>query len=605
MKILILDNLFNTNFIIPLNISKLLNKFIIFYEKLKVHRLIEKLKSDYKGNIEIIVISDRPEQKYMNDKKGVLIELYKNLIKLQQFQIENLFIGDLIEIHFANFLNTIFGKFEILLRVLETEDYDKAVIINSSPYLLDFYKYLNRKFKNIFLFEKKNSIVKYLSKIPIFILIIYVLRILYNSILAFGKDVPYKESLNETNRKNIYFISYTNNQFNAIKDISFELKDDRELKPIHFHQMNQISFTRIHLLIKFIHEIKHFWYKNLDYISKDLSYNTVPLKEIFRKFYRNYLFIDSLIIFNVFYKYKKIFKMISPSLIVLTNEFNMEQRLLAKYSKIKNILSLHIPHASLEIYEEMITRTDITYLCVPGERGKEYLLRKGEPENKIIVTGKPNYEKYYKGNIKRLTEIRDMFDNRIYQFNPNKFSIVLTTNPIDYNANRHLLITVIESIKEANLIENLIIKLHPREDGLFHKKIFNELNCNPIIVKDVDILQLINSCDLLISRISNTILEGIIMGTPVIILDFLNTKFTMLGTYLFIDDRFIISVKDKQSLTSNILKLTKNKDFYLKYSKFLTEEAKKYSYYNELEKPKEIIIKLIKTLVNKQYSKNN
>jgi hypothetical protein len=142
MKILILDNLFNTNFIIPVNISKSLHKFIIFYEKLKVHRLIEKLKSEYKGNIEIKVISDRPKQKYMNNKKGVhfkllsdyridlsrdefikiekkiksntkksLIKLYKNLIKLQQFQIENLFIGYLIEIHFSNFLNTIFGKF--------------------------------------------------------------------------------------------------------------------------------------------------------------------------------------------------------------------------------------------------------------------------------------------------------------------------------------------------------------------------------------------------------------------------------------------------------------------------------------------------------------
>ena len=82
-----------------------------------------------------------------------------------------------------------------------------------------------------------------------------------------------------------------------------------------------------------------------------------------------------------------------------------------------------------------------------------------------------------------------MFNQRTYKFEPERFTILLTTNTIDDISNEKLINTVINSLKELNLIDNLIIKLHPGENGILHRKVLNKLNSFPIIIQDCKIVE--------------------------------------------------------------------------------------------------------------------
>ncbi|MFX0178500.1 MAG: DUF354 domain-containing protein, partial [Candidatus Hodarchaeota archaeon] len=209
-----------------------------------------------------------------------------------------------------------------------------------------------------------------------------------------------------------------------------------------------------------------------------------------------------------------------------------------------------------------------------------------------VVTGRPRYEHFHKGEIEKLEEVKDIFNAKQYEFNSKKFTILLTTNPIDERSNEKIITSVVNSLKKLNLIDNLIIKLHPREDGEVHKKILRNLGVNPIIVKDYNILQLIKSSDLLLSRVSNTVIESMIIGTPVILLDFINVNFIFTSRYVFTEDKSLISVKDQNELTDILHKLIKNEDFYYKYSINLKNLSKGYSFYDEKQTPTEKILNL-------------
>lgn len=152
---------------------------------------------------------------------------------------------------------------------------------------------------------------------------------------------------------------------------------------------------------------------------------------------------------------------------------------------------------------------------------------------------------------------------------------------------------VINSLKELKLLDNFIIKIHPQEKETVYKEILQKLGINPIVVKNYNILKLIKSANLLISRLSTTIMEGMIMGTPVIALDLVNLDFCFTGNYLFMNERFLINVKDQSSLTEKLRLLINDHDFYTKYSEGLRNLSSLYYFYDDNEKPVEKVSKLI------------
>ncbi|MFW9930757.1 MAG: hypothetical protein ACFFD1_15315, partial [Candidatus Thorarchaeota archaeon] len=258
-----------------------------------------------------------------------------------------------------------------------------------------------------------------------------------------------------------------------------------------------------------------------------------------------------------------------------------------------HIPTIYVPHAAIPIIDELISNSDIKLYALGGEMDKNYYILRGIPEEQIQVVGIPRYEQLYTSNINKLSSIKDHFDEKIYNFSNKKFPILLTTNPIDDASNEKIISFVSKSLKDLNLIKNLIIKLHPNENGLLHQNILKKLNINPIIVKDYSILRLIKSCNLLISQKSTTLLEAMIVGTPMILLDFINRDFRETSRYDFLNEELIISVKNEKQLTETVKDLFSNPTYCEKYTERLREYASKFSFFDYSQTPTQKIVQMI------------
>jgi spore coat polysaccharide biosynthesis predicted glycosyltransferase SpsG len=140
--------------------------------------------------------------------------------------------------------------------------------------------------------------------------------------------------------------------------------------------------------------------------------------------------------------------------------------------------------------------------------------------------------------------------------------------------------------------------LHPSESGLLHNEIIKNLNIKAVIIKDYDILEIIKSCDLLISQKSTTLLEAMIIGTPMILLDFVNKDFDETSEYEFLNDKYIISVKNQNKLTLEIKELIANRVKIKDYRENLCQFVRKFSFYDEHEPPTIKTYNFIKSILN-------
>ena len=620
LRILIIDNVFNHSFEIGFKISWRLYNYLQFYKRLKLKRLIAGLLKKYKNNVKIKVITANVNKFYVhkdvqiellsnyrlnldrdiylqihekikqNTKENLAI-LLSNLEKLKTFQIENISIGESLEFHIIWFLNEIFGEYELIKRILQ-EKYDKFIFINQNSTFEDLFKFLNQKYQNIEIC--RDSFLKKINNLPKLIKIKYFFGILLNSFIRINLQ---NRKISNSKKNNLIFVCNSDNQFSSIKNIYDYYKQKPEFNKFIYQNVETIPLNRLNKLMKFLFMVNNYWMKGLNVISKNMKYDLLKLNNVLKEFYNSNLYFLKFNIFNDLHNFNNFIKNYSPLIVFLADEMKVDSRIYAKHCKNKKIPTIYIPHAAFPIYDEVITRRDFTYLMVPGENDKKYLVETGENSNKIIVTGRPRYEKFNKKAIQRLEYVKDMIDGRLFKFEPDKFTILFTTSPIDYKSRKILLEGVINSIKELNLINNLIIKLHPREDGIWYKQELEALNVNPIIVKYYDILELISSSDLLISRVSTTILEALMIGTPIILLDFINSKFYLSGTYIFTKDKNLISVKFQNKLKDKINELFRNKDFYNNYKEIIKKLANDYIYNDKDRSSLDIIVNLISQIL--------
>ena len=90
-----------------------------------------------------------------------------------------------------------------------------------------------------------------------------------------------------------------------------------------------------------------------------------------------------------------------------------------------------------------------------------------------------------------------------------------------------------------------------------------------------------------------------IIGKPVILIDFINWEFNDTHVYGFANKNFIKVAENPDSLIKLINELSKNKRLINMYSEELKENSKIFSYFNEKNPPTSRIIKLIQELIEK------
>ncbi|MFX1385283.1 MAG: hypothetical protein ACFFBP_22945, partial [Promethearchaeota archaeon] len=519
MRIIILNNFFNyyiTNFPKYKVKSGIFSKYYKKYNNIRLERLINKLQKGYGKNVELKIISsgidvlnvkknveiqslsdfrvkiDRSEfikirEKVTSQTKKNLINLFRNLIDLKTFHIESLFIGKIMEIDLIWYLSKICGEFELLKKILHSEEYDKAILFNYNPNSIEFIKQLTLEFKNIIL--KQDSILKRINKSLKWYFLYFLNLILKSSLIGGFEGGGRKSDANlKSSKKNIIFFgskTINSNLHKAVKPLYDYLNQYDDLNLIFYKRLkNVIPLKLFFRMIKIIFQIRKIWFKNQDKIFTEVEYDSINLNYFLNEFFNMDLSFFLVRDFFASYRYHKFFKTYPPSVVIMPKIDDMGARRVFKTCRLNKIPTISVPHSSIPDFKEISLMSDVSYITVSGENEKEYYIRRGEPSNKVIITGRMAYESFYNRDIRQLYEIIDMFDKRKYKFEPNKFTILLTTNPVENVTNEKIITCVVNSLKKLNLIDNLILKIHPKEDGIFHRKVFQKLNVNPIIVRD-------------------------------------------------------------------------------------------------------------------------
>jgi UDP-N-acetylglucosamine:LPS N-acetylglucosamine transferase len=623
-NILIIFNLLNPSFKFT---PKFVRNFIKNYQFNKLAKLVKFLKKRYGNNLELKVIDAQSssqhlkkeidivnlsdiriklshsnylkiKNKIISETKNLLISLMQKYSNLKFFNIEGLFIPRLLEFKFSNYFNLFLGQVQVIGEYIKSNKFENIIIFNSDQNSVNLFNYFGYSKYNFKQFNERsfNFILK-TSKLLDSLKYISVLlgsyfknfpRLLFNSVKPKGK----------IKGKKLLFVIHTKNQFNSVNPVYKELEKKGKVFVKYYYVEYFLRLFYLFKLIKFIVKTSKMLSTTIENNLR-IKNDAIPLLNILMRIYKkNYFFVDSVQSFNFYHNLNKFSKAFLPDLVVVANDFNLPERVVINYLKAKKIDTFYIPHAAIPILHELSLKSNIKYYALGGESDKKYYMTKNIEEDQIKVVGIPRYEHFYTSEIPILPEVQDMFNNQIYNLEKKNPTILLTTNPIDDQSNRKIITTVVDSLKKLNLIENLIIKLHPSESGRIHRKITQELNVNPIIVKDYNILELIKSCDLLISQKSTTLLEAMIVGTPMILLDFINKEFTETSDYEFLDDKVIVTVKEQSRLTVEVQTLISNKNKIDDYKKKLNHFVNQFSLNDKTETPTKKISRYLKSILN-------
>ncbi len=631
MRILILDNFFNYSQFFK--IKKNTNDFLKRFYNFKLFGLINKLKRRFENSeIKIITSNDRIDYNITNIEKFQLlsdflvkierskyIELSDKIINntreiLKKFlnfskkskilHIKQIPIINITEAYIAMFLKEVFGEIELVKLILTQEKYDRIILFNVNPYFKTLFRKLNLKDKRIEIC--KSPFLFFIRRITILLRFKLLLPLTKSTFIPFLINKYRRNYIQEkikskfSGKINITFLANTLNQFKTIEQLYKSFEKQKGYKAFLYSDNHLLtSLKKIPELFRLILQLKRIWLKDFSKLSEQLYYDKISLQFIMKEFYKTHFFHFAINLYNNLLNFEDYIEEYKPVIMTMSNDLAKEDRLYAYHCKLKNIPTVYIPHADIPVWEEIVTKPEFDYIAAPGEIGKKYLIEKGVKDAKIIITGRPRYDPFYEGKLKSLTEIKDMFSEKTYRFNSNKFTVLMATNPVGEKTVEKNLFAVINSLKELNLLNNLIIKLHPREDVQFYKNYIKNLEIKPIIVKDINIFELIQSSSLLLAGISNTILESMIIGTPVICLDFVNIPFQSNGRYLFTDEKYIMIVKDQKKLTDKLNYLIKNKQNYEVYSNKLKKLSVKFSFSNGKMTISEIIINQFLNIIKK------
>jgi hypothetical protein len=264
---------------------------------------------------------------------------------------------------------------------------------------------------------------------------------------------------------------------------------------------------------------------------------------------------------------KKIIDVKKPSELVMIDEYGALQISLLYIAKNMHIPSLALQHGV--IYDDAFAYThniedfnnkksELNFvlpdkMCVWSERSKNALINSAKfyPDS-IIVTGDPktdNFEslKKYSKHEKIFHELKIPKDKKIILF--------ATENLPNLKEMELVAKTVLKTVSEMTEFF-LLIKLHPNEfDSFLYQKIVNELNIKSyLILKDVNLYEIIQVSDLVIISYSTVGLEAMRMSKPVIALNLMGLH----NESVIIKNNSELEIKNINELITSIMQFTKN-----------------------------------------------
>ena len=248
--------------------------------------------------------------------------------------------------------------------------------------------------------------------------------------------------------------------------------------------------------------------------------------------------------------YKKCFEIFKPKLTVIFSVESSEGNLFDDLSKIYNVKSLFIPHASVSTWYSYDKLT-VSYMASSGNIDKEVFINLGSEEEKFVKTGHPRYDDLYDQVNKFRAIPKIELKKKIAQklnLNFNKGYILYAgTNYGDQIRKKMVksILEVMESLKEYELI----IKLHPNESPDLIVDLVKKSGRSWPVIKYYDLYELIMASELLISRSSGSEFEAMLMDRNVVDINYeINDDL-----YRFIEYGAALRVYDPKELLNSLL----------------------------------------------------
>ena len=230
----------------------------------------------------------------------------------------------------------------------------------------------------------------------------------------------------------------------------------------------------------------------------------------------------------------------------------------ARKNKIPIVILQHSIISQVQKYDKFIPFQPTipslnSKIAVYGETTKKFLLSKNVPENKILVTGSPRHDDFFKSTIKNYK---------------NSILIATTSASSIYNSNgrdiksyekwEKSIEIILKSIKKYS-DKKPIIKLHPSKEFYEIQSFIKKIDDSIPIYKDIKPNDLLNTCDLLIvTNVSTILLEAMILKKPTILI---STQDQNTDEEIFVKNNATLYVQDLESIEKSIKKILTDIEF--------------------------------------------
>ena len=252
----------------------------------------------------------------------------------------------------------------------------------------------------------------------------------------------------------------------------------------------------------------------------------------------------------------KMIKNENPDIVVLTGETNPVARSVMWHAQNRKIPVVAIQHGIIYQYIPDFNHAvgDINrhlscpipdMMLVYGDFYKKILIEYSKfPKESIITTGASRYDSLAIAD--KIFEKEKTIEQ--LDLDKNKKIVVWVTEP---EVDKKTIVAVFTAIKKLSEDVQFIIKLHPGEYDLNrYKKVAKQLKINPVIIREIDINELLYTCDLMFTTISTAAIETAILNKPIIILNLSGEK----DVSPYVKDGIALGVYKEDNLIINIKK---------------------------------------------------
>ena len=444
-----------------------------------------------------------------------------------------------------------FEKFEFIKSIIIRESPDIIFISQKDRY---FYKFLKKELNltNIKFLFLKSQINYFYNKIKNLSSRIYELLKDFKNTLSIEFRSRKRRKSKPDDECYIGISSPGNNGYiSDFKSVTDQLEREN-IKYLYIRGIYDIVPTFRNMKFKwalFCHLKLHFkqFFKNPNNKNKIIRYVKPLLKDYVYILLKDIFFNEIIRIIYIIINFRKELEFFNYKVIIIFNEFGLEGKIAYYISNKLGIPVYFIPDYGIPRRESDVTPYLSDVITVEGKIDKEYLVSKGVDSGKIKIRGSPKYESIIRKTLHPLNQLKDHFTNKIQKVSPERRKIVLATNIFMNESNRIVVTKVVNAVKNLKDIQ-FIVKLHPSQSGKFIRKVLKDLNYDTIIVKNVDINEIIKTADIFLTQESSVILNSMVVGTPLICLEFLNKRVYFSTKHVYNDDKYIIRVHDEDQL---------------------------------------------------------